>query len=105
MAMNLISFSFQNDGKQLLFWKDNSGNSHQLRPSGKSKCDDHSIDLETDEGVISDKTKLPISGISYGHFTFGSAEIVIGPLTCSSGESFIPWYQKMYCISSYKALP
>ena len=72
----------------MLFWKDNSGNSHELRPSGKSKCDDLSIYSETDEGVISDKSKLPILGVSYGHFAFGSAEIIIGPLTCSSGESF-----------------
>ena len=87
--MNSYTYcSFQNDGKQLLFWKDNSGNSHELRPSGKSKCDDLSIYLETDEGVISDKSKLPILGVSYGHFAFGSAEIIIGPLTCSSGESF-----------------
>ena len=51
--------------------------------------------METDEGVISDKSKLPILGVSYGHFAFGSAEIMIGPLTCSSGESFtliiVPW--------------
>ena len=80
-----VSCLFQSDQKQLLFWKDNSGNAHQLRPSGTSKCDEKSIFLETDEGVISDKTKLPILGISYGHFLYGSAEIVIGPLTCSSG--------------------
>ena len=84
-----VSFLFQNgDQKQLLFWKDKFGNPQQLRPSGTSKCDEKSIYLETDEGVISDKSKLPILGVSYGHFAFGSAEIIIGPLTCSSGESF-----------------
>jgi hypothetical protein len=56
-----------------------------LRPSGESKCDEKSIFLQTDEGVISDKTKLPISGVSYGNFAYGSADILIGPLTCSSG--------------------
>ena len=80
-----LSCSFQNDQKQLLFWKDNSGNAHHLRPSGESKCDEKSIFLQTDEGVISDKTKLPILGVSYGHFSYGSADIVIGPLTCTSG--------------------
>ena len=80
-----LSCSFQNDQKQLLFWKDNSGNAHHLRPSGESKCDEKSIFLQTDEGVISDKTKLPISGVSYGNFAYGSADILIGPLTCSSG--------------------
>ena len=65
----IVSCLFQNgDQKQLLFWKDISGNPQQLRPSGTSKCDEKSIYLETDEGVISDKTKLPILGISYGHF-------------------------------------
>ena len=79
-------FCFQNgDHKQLLFWKDNSGNPHPLRPSGESKCDEKSIFLQTDEGIISDKAKLPILGVSYGHFAYGSADIVIGPLTCSSG--------------------
>ena len=58
---------------------------HQLRPSGESKCDEKSIYLKTDEGVIDDKAKLPISGVTYGNFEYGSAEIVIGPLTCSSG--------------------
>ena len=79
-------FGFQNGNQnQLLFWKDKSGNPHQLRPSGESKCDEKSIFLQTDEGVINDKSKLPISGVSYGNFAYGSAEVLIGPLTCSSG--------------------
>ena len=73
------------DQKQLLFWKDNTRNPHQLRPSGPSTCDEKSPISKIDEGVITDKSKLPILGVSYGHFTHGSAEIMIGPLICSSG--------------------
>ena len=82
----IVSCIFQNgDQKQLLFWKDNSGNLQQLRPSGTSKCDEKLPILKIDEGIISDKTKLPILGVSYGDFSYGSADIVIGPLTCYSG--------------------
>ena len=82
----IVSCLFQNgDQKQLLFWKDKFGNPQQLRPSGTSKCDEKLPILKIDQGVISDKTKLPILGISYGHFSYGFADIVIGPLTCTSG--------------------
>ena len=82
----IVSCLFQNgDQKQLLFWKDNAGNPQQLRPSGTSKCDEKLPILKIDEGILSDKTKLPILGVSYGHFSHGSANIVIGPLTCHSG--------------------
>ena len=61
-----------------------------MRPSGVSKCDEKSPLPESDSGVISDSSKLPILGITYGNLhEYGSAEVIIGPLTCSSGKFYI----------------
>ena len=61
------------------------GNSNNSLNVIESNCDLKHSDLRIDSGVVTDKEKLPILGISYGRFLQGSAKIIIGPLTCSSG--------------------
>ena len=70
-----------------MYWNDRSGNSNLLEVV-ESECDFKHYEARNDTGMITDKKKLPILGFSYGHFDHGSARIIVGPLTCSSGKVF-----------------
>ena len=58
--------------------------SNKFEPS-ESKCDLKDMILKKDAGKIMGKTKLPILGISYGRFSYGTARMTVGPLVCSPG--------------------
>ena len=62
----MISFFFQFDGQELLFWEDRNGAEHALPLLGDGNCNIKSPTLVQDVGKIEETNALPITAIVYG---------------------------------------